>query len=239
MFGDDLKRLGVGFAACGLALAVGLVSTSADAGFIATTDRISLDDLDDGQTLQVGDKIFGDFSFSSFGTGGAIAPAAADLFVTGGIDTDTGDIGLKFEESWNAASGQTLNVNFDFTVMVAPEAPDFFIDGVSAILLNASATGNGVVNFSETVLDGPVPAGDLLGVLSASVDAIFADIEDGITFDPVKKIHVFKDISVTGGVQGSGHLSEFFQFYSQVPEPGSILLLLSGGTLMAMRRRYA
>lgn len=235
----NTNKTGLGLLACGFALALGLGSTTADAAFIATTDRIAVSNLENSETLQVGDKIFGDFAFSAIGGGGAIAPTTADFFVTGGIDSDTGDIGLKFEESWNAASGQTLNANFEFSVTVAPEAPGFFINGVSAILLNASATGNGVVNFGETVLDDEVPTGDLLGVLSASVDAVFADIEDGVTFDPIKKIWVYKDVSLTGGVAGAAHLSEFFQFYSQVPEPGSVLLLLSGGALLVMRRRQA
>ncbi len=214
-----------------------LFASNADAQFTPTTARTSLSSLI-GNDLLVGDKLFSDWSFSSIGAGGAITPDPADFFVIGGIDTATGDIGLKFEQTWNAASGQSTNINFDFSVSVIPSSNQFIV-GVDAILLNPSATGNGVVNFSETVLDAPVPTGSFLAVLSASADASFQDLTDSSSFAPVKKIYVYKDVSLSGGVAGAAHLSEFYQFYKQIPEPGTIMILLTGSTLMLLRQRNA
>lgn len=228
---NTLKSVMVATALC---LAT-LFAHDTNAQFTPVTARTALSDLI-GNDLLVGDKLFSDWSFSSIGAGGAVTPNPADFFVIGGIDTATGDIGLKFEQTWNAASGQSTNINFDFSVSVIPSSSQFIV-GVDALLLNPSATGNGVVNFSETVLDAPVPTGTFLAALSASADASFQDLTDSSSFAPVKKIYVYKDISLSGGVAGAAHLSEFYQFYKQIPEPGTIMLLLSGSSLMLLRQR--
>jgi hypothetical protein len=210
--------------------------------------------------IVVGDKLFTNFKVVGFGFGGAVAPDLSSFLIQGGQNVDGNpstpdDWGLRFLTAMNAGNGQTTNANLTFQVSVIPppqRAPDpgWHIKDVSMQLTGASATGNGVVNISETVYDGPsVLSDNLLASLSVSkqVNGPLADMKDHAEFDPQLAIWVRKDISVTGGQVGAGHLSEFFQFYSQVfifaPEPTSWAMMSAGGVAVVLgawlRRRRA
>jgi len=210
-----------------------------------TGDPVSLDSLID-EGLTVGDKIFCEFDLFGTAFGGAIAPDLSSIHVQGGWDDATGDYGLRFLMSWNAASGQIVNTNLSFTVAIIddPQWEHWQIKDVGLMLSGASATETGVVSASETVWDGPVPSGEVLASLSASKQELDGgtQLTDWAEFDPVKAIWVRKDISITGGagLDGSAHLSEMFQFFSQVPEPTSMTLLALGalGLLKARRNRH-
>jgi hypothetical protein len=226
--------------------ALGQSLSQSDTYEVLTGDPVSLASLI-GQELIVGDKVFAGFDlFGITSEGGALGPDPSLVFIQGVRDIISGDYGLRMLMAWNAGSGQFINANISFTVAILedPEWAEWYLKDVKMVLTGASATGNGVVNASETVWDGPVGAGELLAALSCSsqegdggayLAAAYDWVEAGK--DPAKKIWVRKDISITGGVEGAAHLSEVFQFYSQIPEPATLTLLAGGACLVGLSRR--
>ena len=208
-----------------------------------TGDPVSLDSL--GGTLVAGDKVFSDISLFGIGQGGAIPPDEAAVFVQGVQDDVTGDIGLSFLLSWAAFQNQTVNANIDFKVSIVddPAYDSYFLTDVSLILIDASATSSGGVAASETVLDTPPGPAQNPALASVSVAKQDGDggtqIIDDAIFAAVKEIWVSKDISITGGTaaDGSAHLSGFYQFFSQIPEPATIFLLGIGSLPLLYKKR--
>ena len=216
---------------------------SASAAWIPlTNDPVSLESLI-GTSLIVGDKEFSEFDMFAFATGGAIAPNSDSVFVQGGMDDSTGDYGLRFLLSAVAGSGQMVNTTLQFKVAILPEPryENKFIKDISYHLTGASATDTGVVTSAETVWNAPFPDGEVIASLSVSKQEGDGGVNllDSAEFAPVRKIWIqCKDISVSGGTSptGSAHLSEFYQFYSQIPEPATIFLLGFGGFLLKRRK---
>jgi len=215
-----------------------------------TGDPVSISSLEN-TSLIIEDKEFSEFDLFGIGAGGAIAPDPTSVFVQGGWDDQTGDYGLRFLLSWNAGVGQTVNANLNFKVAIRPGYDEWFIRDILAILSGASATGTGVVNASEIVWDGPIPGGNVLASISLSKQHLDNGqyLSAGAEFSPVKEIWVRKDISITGGtgiiivnneevqIGGTAHLSEMFQFFSQIPEPTTFALLAMGLGLLRRRRK--
>jgi hypothetical protein len=218
-------------------LTVIFIATAASAAWIPLTGNlVPISSLQDG-SLIFGDKKLSDIDFFGFATGGANPPSADSLFVQGGQDTTTGDYGLRFQFAWIALSGQNVNTNLKFKISVLPGYDNYFIKDVGMDISGASATGTGGVAVGETVRDAPF--GDIIASLSCSKDANDggAYLRDHIEFAPAKEIWIWsKDISITGGTNGSAHISEFYQFYSQVPEPATITLLAIGALVLLKRK---
>lgn len=218
-----------------------LLATAASADWEPITgDPVSISSLQDG-ALVFGDKKLSEIDVFGIGTGGAIAPDATSVYVQGGRDDVTGDYGLRFLLSWNAGSNQTVNATLNFKVSVLPDYEEYYIDDIWLILTGASATDTGVVNAAETVWDA-FASGNIIASLSCSkqYNDGGAYLTDYAEFGPLKEIWIrSKDISITGGTGtgGAAHLSEFFQFYSQVPEPATITLLGLAGVIMVRKRR--
>ena len=208
---------------------------SASAAWIPlTNDPVSLESLI-GTSLIVGDKEFSEFDMFAYATGGAIAPNSDSVFVQGGMDDSTGDYGLRFLLSASAGSEQIINATLQFKVAVlpGPRYENNFIKDISYYFTGASATDTGLVTSAETIWDGAFPDGEIIASLSLSKQQNDGgnSLIDSAEFAPVKAIWIqSKDISITGGTSpaGSAHLSEFYQFYSQVPEPATIGLLIAG-----------
>lgn len=237
-----------------LALAAILIPSIASAAIAPLTDVIALNDLQ-GNMLTVGDKIISDFELVGISGGGAIEPTTDTIKVQGVYDDLTGDYGLRIICSWTAGMGQTINANINYKVSVIDSIryADWYIKDVGLMVTGVSTTGTGVVAIGETVWDGPVSAPpanpNLLASLSAGYQGTETILTDHEEFNPVKAIWVRKDISITGGtgmdpqnptaLNGTAHLSEVFQFYSQIPEPCTLGLLAIGGimTLGVKRRR--
>jgi hypothetical protein len=221
-------------------LVIALLATAASAVWVPLTDRVTLSSLQGGGSLVFGDKEISEFELFGFGDGGALDPNPDKMFVQGGWDTSSGDYGLRFNFSWAAGSYQTVNATLSFKVSILPEYDDRFIKDVSMYLTGAGATGTGVVSVVETVWDAPFPEGNVIASLSCfkQDDDGGAYLVDSAEFAPLKEIWIFsKDISITGGTNGTAHLSEFFQFYSQIPEPATITLLGLAGAIVLRRRR--
>ena len=220
-----------------------MLATAASAAWVPLTDSVPLSSLEGG-SLIFGDKELSEIELFGFGTGGAIDPDADSVFVQGGRNSVTGDYGLKFNSSWSAISNQIVNTTLSFKVSILPGFDEYFISDVWLILTGASANGTGGVYMGETVWDAPFfnPEGNIIASLSCSKQdgdsgAYLVDYDD---FAPLKEIWIqSKDISVTGGTDGTAHLSEFYQFYSQIPEPATLVLLGVGGLWIVTRRKRA
>jgi hypothetical protein len=220
-----------------------MLATAASAAWIPLTgDPVSVSSLE-GESLPFGDKELSEINLFGFGTGGAIPPDADSVFVQGGQNSVTGDYGLRFNFSWSAISNQIANTTLSFKVSILPGFDDYYIKDVWLNITGASATGTGGVHVGETVWDAPFfdPEGIIIASLSCSKEeddggADLVDYEDN--FAPLKEIWIYsKDISVTGGTSGSAHISEFYQFYSQIPEPTTLVLLGTAGVWILTRRK--
>jgi hypothetical protein len=186
--------------------------------------------------LVFGDKELSEFDIFGIGTEGAIAPDANSVFVQGGWDDTTGDYGLKFNLSWSAISNQTVNATLSFKVSILP-GYDEYIKDVWLDITGVSANGTGGVHLGEIVRD---TGGNVIASLSCSKqdDDGGAYLVDSAEFAPLKEIWIYsKDISITGGTSGAAHISEFYQYYSQIPEPATITLLGLAGAIVLRRRR--
>jgi len=219
-----------------------VLATAASAAWVPLTgDPVSISSLPGG-SLVFGDKELSEIELFSIGTGGAIAPDANSVFVQGGRDDATGNYGLRFLFSWNAGSNQTSNATLNFKVSILPGYDDYFIDDVTLAITGVSTNGTGVVSIGEEVWDVPfyTPGSFPIASLSCSKwkGSPLAYLVDHAEFAPVKKIWIYsKDISITGGTNGLAHLSEFFQFYSQIPEPATIVLLGTAGIWIFTRKK--
>ena len=220
-----------------------VLATAASAAWVPLTgDPVSVSSLEDG-SLIFGDKELSEINLFGFATGGAIGPDADSVFVQGGLNSVTGDYGLRFNFSWSAISNQIVNTTLSFKVSIRPGFDDYLIKDVWLDITGASANGTGGVHVGETVWDSPFfdPEGNIIASLSCSKQDddsgdYLVDYYDDFT--PLKEIWIYsKDISVTGGTDGAAHISEFYQFYSQVPEPATLLLFGTAGVWILTRRK--
>jgi hypothetical protein len=216
------------------------LATTVSAQWVPLTgEPVSLSSLQ-GEPFIFGDKELSEIDLFGIGIGGAIAPNADSVYVQGGRDDTTGNYGLRFLLSWNAFANQTVNATLSFKISVQPSYEDYFIEDTWLYLTGVSATGTGGVNVGETVWDAPFPDGNVIASLSCS--KYYGDsgnfISDHDVFDPVKAVWIHsKDISITGGTDGSAHLSELYQFYSQIPEPATIVLLGTASIVFFTRKK--
>ncbi len=223
-------------------LVIALLATAASAGWVPLTGAPnSLSSLEGG-SLVFGDKEISEFDMFGFGGGGAVDPNTDEIFVQGGQNSVTGDYGLKFNFSWIAAPNQTVNATLSFKVSILPGFDDYLIKDVALAITGVSTNGTGVVSVGEEVWDVPflTPGRYPIASLSCSKwkGSPLDYLVDYAEFAPVKEIWICsKDISISGGISGSAHISEFYQFYSQIPEPATITLLGLAGAIVLRRRR--
>lgn len=196
-----------------------------------------------GGSLIVGDKEFSEFNLDVITVdGGAFPPDPNQMTVQSVRWVETDDYGLRFDGvAWNVISGQTIAVNLSFKVSIRddPEYDNYYIKDVWLYLTGAGATGTGAVNVGENVWDEfPSTSENIIATLNCSVWDGGAKLADYAEFAPLKEIWVqTKYLSVIGGANGTAHFSEFFQFYSQIPEPATLVLLGTAGLWIFTRKK--
>ncbi len=198
--------------------------------------------------MQVGDKLFSNFSCVSYTDGTlAVAPAAGSIQVTGVYIG--GNYGIRFNAPWLAGQGSVVNSTISFQVLVVPGS-DMYISG-NLFALTASSVGSesGLISAVETVWDaepGSIGANRVssLGLVDMADPANqkltdYRDFYADGNAVQLKEIWVRKDITLLGGGAGEyglTHLSEFTQTFAQIPEPAS-MGMLGSGIIVAMLRR--
>jgi hypothetical protein len=216
-------------------------------GGIGSASAVPLSDLLAGDDLLVDDKLFGDWTFEVLLDSGPTAPDAALIDVNGissAGDPDPYDPGpgldFQFNGQLSAVDDNILNVLIGFSVeALDPDHPikDNLLEltGWTFDPLNIG----GIVDVVETVYDA---AGNVIGSKQVFADNLLGIelLQDSADFDPTSKIFVEKSILVAGDVIGDVvSLDSVEQRFSQVPLPGTLLLLGLGLAGFGFARRRA
>jgi hypothetical protein len=186
----------------------------------------------------VGSTLFSEFVLAPpAGFVTPIDPAAIGVVPTTGPFSSGFDLVLDS----SAGLGEVFGVLFGFFV----SGPS--LTGASAALNGSSATGDGAVTVVENVCIGGFflpfePSGcdgipDSLIAFDIGLDELTSA---KLLFPPANFLHVFKDVTIDGGLLGSGALAGVSNQFHAVPEPASFGLLVSGfcGLWLLRRRSY-
>jgi hypothetical protein len=179
-----------------------------------------------GTSCGIDDKTFSNFTYSTSGTN----PLPASSITVNPINTPLNP-GFLFNAPWGAQAGETQGSLIGFTVNVNPGGN--LINDLSLYMFGAGVLGTGQVSVTETYCAGDTFAdlcahgteGTLLTILNSGTSILHASA----SFGPVSVVDVMKDIELVGGSNGSAALVSGVQNqFSEVPEPGSLVLFGSG-----------
>ncbi len=216
--------------------AIGVTATPASAATFSLGDLIS-----NNGTITVVDKVFSNFSCVKQGTGSPVN--CGDINVN---TLDTQNYGIQFQAGFNALAGNTVDFLLEYDVEASS---DFLVHDVE-MLFNGFVTGDAFAFVTETVTNldptrGPLNA--LLGQIGVTNPPQVLTADADLAFN-AQKVHVIKDVQLSGGTNGIATISFINQRFSQVPnqdvtpvpEPASILSLLAFGYLgIALKRKKA
>ena len=235
-------------AAFKLALVLGLLSIclSASASVISVinapidgTTSYTIQQIKDAGGIKIGDKTFTEWRVTSTAQGNGLAPQAGAISVT--AVQIGGDYGMRFNGPWSAATGDLADTTIGFRVTA--DNPWLISDNT----LTATAIGadkGGMASISENVF-----SADPTKTFSTPVaneyayyinDANFKTIDHKVFVQALKDAWVVKDIIANGSIAvgATAHISEFYQTFSQVPEPATMSLLIAGTFVLVARRRH-
>lgn len=190
----------------------------------------NLDEINAAGGIIIGDKLFKWFDVVTTSSIGALAPSSAEIAITA-IQVN-GDYGLRFNSGWSASVGQIADSTIEFHASILPEYVDLgyaFKDNALYITAYGNSTESGQVSVSENLYaEHPsLGSGAFVNKFVYYVnddDKRLLDLKD---FAPVTEMWIVKDVVANGGLGDTGvaHLSEFYQTFSQIPEPGTLVLL--------------
>jgi hypothetical protein len=192
--------------------------------------------IDNSLSVEIGDKVFGDFSFAYLELGAPDVALAASNVNVRALSNDIG-FGLEFLEPLIAVNNKSKQVIFQYTAMVDTNYSNLISDIHLAITGSRGGAGTGTVgedvfndSFGGTVVGHVQNA--LGGVLSGTTNIVPA----------VTKLWVSKDVMVSGnngGPTSFATITVIDQTYSQIPEPSTVLLVGLGllGVVAVNRKR--
>lgn len=175
----------------------------------------SLQDLLNGQNVQVGPMTFSNFSrFSSVSYGGRqVDPNQVTVTVTNA----NGELGLAFTSNgqFQLRQGQTQLTHFEFDVVTNP--PDHV--GGTTLTFSPGGGGNGAAG-AASIIDrvSGLPGGLMVTTLRGTTWT-HRDLPFPVTF-----VHVARDV-VLDGRDGDVSVDGFAQTFQEAPEPSTAALL--------------
>jgi hypothetical protein len=196
----------------------------------------------------IGDKLFDSFSVTDTG----LAPDASNIKITpvqvlyAGAPFG-GDYGMTFNGLWSALANSMADSTIVFRASILPAyaARGYAFKDNSLWLSGyggSNTPGSGAVSVSENLYANHPSSGgpsfaDKFVYYHTSADNQLRDTQ---SFAPITQMWVVKDVGAFGGPVGMVHLSEFYQTFSQVPEPGTFVLVVIGAVTLggyAWRKR--
>lgn len=211
-------------------------------------DGYTIQEIIDAGGIIIGDKLFDAFWVTTTKSVGAIAPGAGEIAITPiqilkpGAPLG-GDFGMKFNALWSAPGGGLADSTIEFRATILPEyAAMGYAFKDNALWITAFGIGGtsppGMVSVSENVwaqhpsIQPQDPLANKFVYYRTDADK---QIFDEAVFAPVTQIWIIKDVGANGGegILGVAKLSEFYQTFSQIPEPGTLVLLGFGAIGLA------
>jgi hypothetical protein len=192
--------------------------------------------IDNGLSVEVADKIFGDFSFAYLELGAPDVALAASNVNVRALSNGFG-FGLEFQQPLIAVNDKAKEITFQYTAMVDPNYNNLISD--IHLSITGSKGGAGTGSVGEDVFNDSF-GGTLVGHLTNNLGGVISSSTNIVP--PVTKLWISKDVMVSGnngGPSSFATISVIDQTFSQVPEPSTVLLVGLGllGVVAVNRRR--
>lgn len=219
-----MKKTMYVLAAVGLLTAVGAVSAARiDFGLVSDYAPGS------GNSFTIGGITFSDFTAVPTTYGGALPVGGDGIALSGDV---VGNLAvLRFNGGWSAAAGQWVDTTIDFKAV-----------STQPILSNAleltayGSSGGATISITENVKDTQYnPIADKEVVWYSGKPENKSLIDTARYPANTTSVLIHKDIFVSGGTEGLGHISGFTQGF-EVPEPITLALLGLGGLVLRRKR---
>jgi hypothetical protein len=213
-----------------------VLSGFADVTNLNPNESISLSQLTSGLSLQVGDKLFSEFDFRFDGSPQNSGGFPASSVLVSPLLNQFG-LGISFQlPPLFAASNETKDVVLKFSVQVV--GSDNLISDAH-LAITSSATGSAFADVAESITTGGF-GGTSIGSLDVANPTNSPLLASTIFSTPQNQIWVEKDISVVAfgtGINDRAVISIVDQTFSQVPEPSTIALMVTGVVLLRFVNR--
>ena len=189
--------------------------------------------INDGLSVQIGDKVFGDFSWDP-------NPAEPDM-VAANVNVkalvNLNDIGfsLLFTQTWTTSDSK--DIVFHYTVAVTD--PSYLISDLH-LSITGTASGGSYASVGETAYSSGIDNGQVGFVQAFLFDGYPELAASATNLDSlVTKLWITKDMNISGDGADTVSITAIDQTFSQIPEPSTVLLVSLGllGVVAVNRKR--